>query len=41
MSDRTGIPEDEHDPDCDCYFCELDRMQERADKRREEEIDNE
>ena len=38
--DRTGNPEDEHSPDCDCIYCQLDRMQEKADRRREEEIDD-
>ena len=32
--------EDEHAPDCDCIYCRLDHMQERADRRREEEIDD-
>ena len=42
MSDPDrGAGEDEHEVDCDCIYCQLDHMQERADQRNDERIDRE
>lgn len=39
MSDQ--MEDEEHEPDCDCIYCQLDRMQERADERIRDREDRE